>query len=69
VSDDKTSCGEWRAEELAHQSTGGANTATCVPLAPALWGPFCCAPSLAAPAGCPSPPIVFDIPQLLCPAP
>jgi hypothetical protein len=65
VDADDTPCAEWRTEELVHQST---RDATCVPLSPSWLGPFCCAPSLGAPAGCPWPPVVFDIPQLLCPA-
>ena len=74
VRDGAPDCRTWAADELAHQSTGvgrlaPAPNATCVPLAPALLGPFCCSPSLAAPLGCPATPVVFDLPQLLCPAP
>ncbi len=72
VRDGQPECGAWRADELAHQSTGLSRftaNATCVPLAPSLLGPFCCVPSLAAPFGCPTPPVAFDLPQLLCPAP
>ena len=72
VRDGSPDCRTWAADELAHQSTALSrftSSATCVPLAPALLGPFCCSPSLAAPLGCPLTPVVFDLPQLLCPAP
>ncbi len=76
VDGDDLPCAEWRQDELVHQSTGATAldlgitvAATCVPLSPALLGPFCCGPSLAAPLGCPWPPVVFDLQQLLCPAP
>ncbi len=65
-------CAEWARDELAHQSTGtggGAAARSCVPLGSALLGPLCCSPSLAAPLSCPWPPVVFDLPNLLCPAP
>ena len=71
VRDGSPDCRAWVADELAHQSTGASHftaNATCVPLAPALLGPFCCSPSLAAPLGCPPQPVSFDFPQLLCPA-
>ena len=71
VRDGSPDCRAWAADELAHQSTGPSRlsaNATCVPLAPSPLGPFCCSPSLAAPLGCPVPPVVVDLPQLLCPA-
>ena len=72
VRDGSPDCRTWAADELAHQTSALSRltaAATCVPLAPALLGPFCCSPSLAAPLGCPATPVVFDLPQLLCPAP
>ena len=72
VDNDATPCAAWAVDELAHQSTGrgwgAAPSATCVALAPAALGPFCCHPSFAAPLGCPWPPVVFDLPALLCPS-
>ncbi len=69
-----TPCADWRSLQRVHTTIGGAGireyylNARCVPLEPALW-PVCCAPGLMAPAGCPWPPLVIDLPQLLCPAP
>ena len=70
VHDGKPDCHTWTADALAHQSTSQSWRPQCVPLEVSLpWGPFCCSPSLAAPLGCPLPPVVVDLPQLLCPAP
>ncbi len=69
VRDGEPNCNAWTANWLAHQSTAVSWRPQCVPFEfGAPLGPFCCSPSLTAPLGCPMPPLVFDLPQLFCPA-